>query len=58
MQARKRPCQHFAGQVLVSGMPSGALTWTLRYVGDMCCLSLICNILNLNVQMAESSRMC
>jgi hypothetical protein len=40
MQARKRPCQHFAGQVLVSGMPSGALTWTLRYVGDMC-LSII-----------------
>ena len=32
MQVRKYPCQHSAGQVLVNGMPSGALTWMLRYV--------------------------
>ena len=32
MQVRKYPCQHSAGQVLVNGMPSGALTWMLRYM--------------------------
>lgn len=32
MQVRKYPCQHSAGQVLVNGMPSGALTWMLRWM--------------------------
>lgn len=32
MQVRKCPCQRSAGQVLVNGMPSGVLTWMLKYV--------------------------
>jgi hypothetical protein len=36
MQVRNSLSQHSAGQVLVNGMPSGALTWTLRYASTCC----------------------
>jgi hypothetical protein len=40
MQVRNSLSQHSAGQVLVNGMPSGALIWTLRYA-TACCPSYV-----------------